>query len=300
MTPAVREGHAEVPGGRVWFRVVGSGPAVPLLTLHGGPGIGHDYLEPLQALASERPVVFYDQLGCGRSSCANDPSLWRIERFAQEVAAVRATLGLERVHLFGHSWGGWLALEYMSGHPEGVVSLTLASTSASVPQHAREIAKLRDALPPATRDTIVRHEAAGNFSGLDYEAALMDVYTRHLCRLKPWPLALMRSVGHLMTDATARAVYKTLQGPSEFTITGTLKDWDRSNTLGDITVPALITLGRYDEFSPACADTLHDGIAGSELHCFEHSSHTAHLEETDACRAVLRAFLRRAETGATR
>jgi hypothetical protein len=100
----IREGYVSVPGGRVWYRIMGAADAVPLLTLHGGPGAGHDYLEPLEALASDRPVVFYDQLGCGRSEQPADRSLWQMDRFVAEIGAVRGALGLERIHLLGHSW----------------------------------------------------------------------------------------------------------------------------------------------------------------------------------------------------
>ncbi len=142
------EGTVEVEGGyRVWYRRVGDG-GVPLLILHGGPGAGHDYLEPLEALCADRTVVFYDQLGCGRSDRPEDTSLWRIERFVVEVDAVREALGLETVHLLGQSWGGWLAIEYMLTDPRGVIGLVLASTSASIPQFVAEAERLKAALPP--------------------------------------------------------------------------------------------------------------------------------------------------------
>src|SRR5262249_10200477 len=112
--PVVREGKVAVEGGNVWYRIVGADkPGVPLLILHGGPGIPHDYLEPLDALANERPVVFYDQLGCGNSDRPKDKSLWTIEQFVDELAKVRAALKLDRVHILGHSWGTILAVEYM-------------------------------------------------------------------------------------------------------------------------------------------------------------------------------------------
>src|SRR3990172_8101963 len=140
MAAQTREGYMDVPGGRVWYKIVGAGDAVPLLTLHGGPGAGHDYLESFETLASERPVVFFDQLGCGKSDQPDDLSLWRIERFVEEVAAVRKELHLDRVHLCGQSWGGWLAIEYMMSKPSGVVSLILASTSSDMQQYAHETA----------------------------------------------------------------------------------------------------------------------------------------------------------------
>jgi proline-specific peptidase len=287
-----REGYVAVPGGRVWYKIVGDGEAIPLLTLHGGPGAGHDYLEPFEALASDRPVVLFDQLGCGKSDQPDDDSLWRIERFVDEVAAVRSALGLERVHLFGHSWGGWLAIEYLLGKPAGVVSVVLASTSASLRQYAQETAQLKATLPQETLDILQRYEAVGDFHHPEYEEAMMEFYKRYVCRLDPWPDILMQSLQNIMSNPVP---YEAIQGPNEFTITGNLKEWDRTNRLGEITVPTLITCGRYDELGPACAETLRQGIPNAEMHIFEQSAHMVHLEEMERYLHVMREFLDRVE-----
>ena len=282
------EGHIDVPGGQVWYKVVGSGESVPLLTLHGGPGGGHDYLEPLNALASERPVVFFDQLGCGKSDTPDDVSLWRIDRFVDEVTAVRDALGLDRIHLLGHSWGGWLAIEYMLGAPSGVVSLTLASTSASIPQFVYEAGKLISKLPREMAETMRRLEAEGDFENPEFEAGMMEFYKRHLCRLDPWPDPLMRCLENL----DGNIVYETMNGPTEFTVIGNMKDWNRIEKLSEIVAPTLITCGRYDELTPACSRTLHQGIMNSRMHVFERSAHMAHLEETESYLQILSEFLR--------
>src|SRR5881396_4425861 len=126
------EGYIDVPGGKVWYRAVGdNAEATPLLCLHGGPGFTHYYLEPLEALAGRRQVVFYDQLGCGRSDRPDDPSLWTVDRFVEELAVVREALGLERLHLFGSSWGGMLALQYVLDRRPRLESLVLSSSPAS-------------------------------------------------------------------------------------------------------------------------------------------------------------------------
>ena len=282
------EGHIDVPGGQVWYKVVGSGESVPLLTLHGGPGGGHDYLEPLNALASERPVVFFDQLGCGKSDTPDDVSLWRIDRFVDEITAVREALGLDRIHLLGHSWGGWLAIEYMLGAPSGVVSLTLASTSASIPQFVYEAGELISKLPREMAETMRRLEAEGDFENPEFEAGMMEFYKRHLCRLDPWPDPIMRSLENL----DGNIVYETMNGPTEFTVIGNMKDWNRIEKLGEIVAPTLITCGRYDELTPACSRTLHQGIMNSRMHVFERSAHMAHLEETESYLQILSEFLR--------
>src|SRR6266581_3045387 len=156
------EGQVQAPGGRVWYLISGAdAPGAPLLVLHGGPGAGHDYLEPITALAADRPVVMYDQLGCGRSEIPDDTSLWRVERFVDEVAVVRRQLALDRVHLLGQSWGGWLAIEYMLAQPAAIVSLTLANTSASVEDFIADAGRMVAQLPADVRGTIARCEAEG-------------------------------------------------------------------------------------------------------------------------------------------
>ena len=288
----IRKGHIPGPGGRLWYRVVGSGDAVPLLALHGGPGAGFDSLEPLEIFASDRRVAFYDQLGSGRSDKPDDPSLWRIDRYVEEVAAVRQALDLERIHLLGQRWGGMLAIEYMMSKPPGVVSLTLSSTTASSMQIAGETARLRTEMPQEVQDTLERYEAVGDFRNPEYENAMLEFYKRHVCRTDPWPDSQVKSFGNLTVD---HGPYDTMTGANEFNVTGNLKDWDRIDRLGEINVATLVTFGRYG-LGPDSAQTLHTGIPGSQIHMFEQSSHMAHLEETESYLAVLKDFLERAES----
>ncbi|MDP6452271.1 MAG: proline iminopeptidase, partial [SAR202 cluster bacterium] len=131
----------------------------------------------------------------------------------------------------------------------------------------------------------------GDFGSPEYEVGLMEFYRRHLCRLDPWPEPLMRSVENL----DGNIVYETMNGPTEFTVIGNLKDWDRTDKLGDIVTPTLITCGRHDEVTPACSETLHRGITNSKMHVFERSAHMAHLEETESYLQILREFIREAE-----
>lgn len=284
-------GFIPVDGHRVWYRRAGGGPGLPLLLLHGGPGAGHDYLEPLEGLASGREVIFYDQLGCGRSDRPDDPSLWRMERSVREVDTVRRALGLERIHLLGQSWGGWLGVEYMLSQPRGIAGLVLASTSASIPQFVAEAVTLKARLPAPMVSVMARCEAARQWNDPAYLEAVMEFYRRHLCRVHPWPECMQRTVRNL----EGNQVYEVMNGPNEFVVIGNLKDWDRIDRLGEIRVPTLITVGAHDELTPACAETLHAGIAGSRLELFEHSSHTAHIEETARYLEAVEAFLRHVE-----
>jgi proline-specific peptidase len=289
------EGRIPYAGGETWYRVAGDGDRVPLLCLHGGPGAPHDYLEPLKELAATgRHVIFYDQIGCGRSWVEKPVDFWTVELFVGEVQAVRDALGLDRIHLFGSSWGGMLAMEYALTKPAGLSSLVLSSSPASIPIWAAETGRLRRELPADVTATLDEHEAAGTLDSPEYQAATMEFYKRHLCRIDPFPDCVQRSFAGI---AEHPDVYLTMQGPNEFNITGTLKHWDISDRLGEIDVPTLITAGAHDEFTPAQAEALHAGIAGSELVTFENASHMQFVEEPERYREVVSAFLERVEQG---
>lgn len=294
----VAEGRIPFCGGETWYRIVGEGQEpgkLPLLCLHGGPGALHDYLEPLGALAwTGRRVIFYDQIGCGRSWIDKPADFWRVELFVAEVAAVREALGLDRVHLFGSSWGGMLAMEYALTQPDGLAGLILSSSPASIPLWAEETNRLRGELPARTRRVLDEHEAAGTLDSPEYRSATTEFYERHVCRLDPWPDYVNRSFAGIEEHPD---VYLTMQGPNEFVITGTLATWDITGRLDEIGVPTLITAGRHDEFTPRQARVVHEGIRGSELVTFEDSSHMQFAEEPERYRQVVSAFLERVEHG---
>jgi len=294
-----QEGFLDLRGHKIWHRVVGEpGDAgkLPLLCLHGGPGVPHDYLEPLEDLtATGRQVIFYDQLGVGNSDHPEDPSLYTVDYYLAELAALRRALGLERVHLLGQSWGGMLALEYALTRAQGLVSLILADTPASMPQWSQETNRLRSQLPAEVREVLDAHEAAGTTEDPAYQEAMMVFYGRHVCRLDPWPECLGRAFDKMMQFPL---VYHTMVGPSEFHVTGTLKDWSVVERLGEISLPTLVLGGRHDEATPVITGTVHRGIPGSEWFIFEDSSHLPHLEQTESFLAKVGEFMARAEARA--
>lgn len=281
------EGMLDVPDGAVWFqRVESQGGGAPLLCLHGGPGMPHDYLEPLAEMSDERPVIFYDQLGCGRSPAASDVE-WTVDRFVEELAAVRSQLGLSEVVLFGNSWGGMLAIRYMLDRPNGVRALILSSAPPSVSQWLADAAMLRSDLPSPVREVLRIHEAGGHYACPEYQGAVAEFYRRHLCRVSPWPECIERTFAGMGGE-----VYMAMWGPSEFgPVPGALRDWEMLDRLSEIGVPTLVTCGRFDEATPQHMGMLAAGIPGAELAIFEASSHTAFIEETPAYLARLRAFL---------
>ena len=290
----LRSGFVAVTGGRVWYRIVGAGKkGVPLIALHGGPGFTHDCLEPLEALADERPVVFYDQLCGGNSAAPDDPQLWTIERFVGELAQLRGALGLKKVHILGQSWGTMVSVDYMLTHnPDGVVSLMLSGPCLSAIQWAADQKTYVSELPEDVQKVIVQSEAVGDFASENYQNAMLSFYKRHVCRLDPWPECLRRSM-----EKMNRATYLHMWGPSEFTVTGTLRNYDRVDKLKEIKLPVLFTCGRFDEASPAATTRYHQALPGSEIHIFDDASHSHHLEKPSEYIAVVRDFMKRREGG---
>ena len=289
LTPG--EGYIEVEGGQVWYQIVGSGNATPLLLLHGGPGAPSHYLKPLERIAVDRPVIFYDQLGAGRSPAPDDRSLWTVERFVNELAQVRAALGVEEVHILGHSWGSMLAMDYMLTRPAGVKSLTFASPVMNASRWAEDARELLKALPEDTRALIEYHESAGTTDSPEYQEAVMDYYRIYLSRSDPWSPDLLAAFEGLNTG-----LYGYMWGPSEFTATGTLKDYNREADLPKLNLPVLFTTGRHDGATPETVGHFQSLVPGSEIQIFENSAHMTMLDEPDAYAEAVRSFLNRVDS----
>jgi L-proline amide hydrolase len=298
VTSPSRDGTVRFRGHDVWYRIVGDQDApgkLPLLCLHGGPGVAHDYLEPMaQMVHTGRRVIFYDQIGCGNSSIKADRDRpeWSVDLFVDELKAVRGALGLDRLHIFGNSWGGMLAMEYALTQPSGMASLVIESSPASMHRWVSEANRLRAELPEDVQGTLTRHEQDGTTDDPEYEKAMMVFYRRHVCRLDPWPDYIERAFAKLAENPD---VYYTMNGPSEFHVVGVIKDWTIEHRLGEIRVPTLITSGRHDEATPALVQVLRDGIPGAEWVIFEESAHMAHAEETERYLQVVDDFLTRVE-----
>ncbi|MHB1501613.1 MAG: proline iminopeptidase-family hydrolase [Candidatus Dormibacteria bacterium] len=264
----------------------------PLLTLHGGPGATHEYLLALGDLArSGRAVVFYDQLGNGRSTHLpqRGADFWTVELFRDQLNSLIDHLGIGgRYHLLGQSWGGFLAQEHALERPAGLRSLILSDTAASFPAFVREANRLRQQLPVEVEATLRRHEEAGSTDDPEYEAACQVFYKRHLCRLDPWPEEVQSSFQWMARDPT---VYHTMNGPSEFHVIGSIKNWEAESRLAGIDAPTLVVSGRHDEATPALQEVLVAGIRRSRQVIFEESSHMPFWEERRAYMAAVAGWL---------
>jgi len=289
-----REGHLARGEERTWYRVTGeAGDQPTVVVLHGGPGATHDYLLPLEALAaSGRAVVLYDQVGSGRSSHLPDApsSSWTVTRFLDELDQLLDELRIrENYVLFGQSWGGMLAAEHAVRRPAGLKGLIIANSPASMPLWMCAAEELRSALPADVQRVLAAHEAADTTGSPEYVEAMHVYYRRHVCRIDPWPPELEATLAAIDADPT---VYHTMNGPSEFHVTGSLRDWSVVDRLPSITVPTLVLTGRYDEATPETVRPFLERIPGARGVVLEESSHMPHLEEPARFQEIVELFLR--------
>ncbi len=294
--PADTEGRLAWDSGETWYRIVGDlepdgGPA-PLVILHGGPGAAHDYCEPIADLIAPtgRACVLYDQLGCGKSQHLPEApaDFWTPELFKAELRAVLRHLGIAgRYAVIGQSWGGMLGMEHALDQPTGLRALVVADSPASIPLWVEEANRLRSLLPAEVEETLRKHEEAETTSDPEYVAAEQVFYDRHVCRV-PMPDCVRRSFAQIDEEPT---VYHTMNGPSEFHVVGSLKDWDITDRLHTIDVPTLLISGAHDEATPRILGEIAQRIPGARWELFEWSSHMPHVEEPARFRDVVAAFL---------
>jgi proline iminopeptidase len=284
----VEEGFVEVTGGKVWFRKVSAEEekGSPLLVLHGGPGFSSLPLHRLDKLAKERTVIYYDQLGAGYSKGPTDLALWSLDRYVEELGQVRQELGLEEVHILGHSWGTTLLASYLLTKPSGVKSAIFSSPCLSAPRWADDAKRLLKQLPEDVQAVITRSEAEGTTDTEEYKSAMKEFSRRFICRIEvdPEERAKTSELGNL-------EVYNTMWGPSEFCVTGNLKEFDCTPRLHEIESPSLFLCGRFDEATPESTSYFSSLVKDSKLHIFEESAHSPYREQPDEYVKVVNKFL---------
>jgi proline iminopeptidase len=278
----------KIDGYRIYVRTFETRkPRGTLLCVHGGPGATHDYLLPLADLTRYGyRVVFYDALGCGRSDLPRDRRRFTFDHDLRVLDEVRSSLGEERIHLMGSSYGGMLVLGYAVRRSSTLRSLNATGGLCDVPFASREMRRLIRGLPPGVRARLRRYEAREEYHHPEYERAAAVFYRRHVCRLDEWPTEISYSLDHI-----SRPVYETMNGPNEFTIIGSMKDIDFKRELPRISVPTLLIHGAYDEVTPEVGRRMQARIPGARLHIFPRSSHTSFWEERSAYLALVRDFL---------
>jgi len=284
------EGRLPVPGGSIWYKVSGTGRGTPVVLLHGGPGFSSYYLKPFEELGDDRIVVRYDQLGGGKSDTTSDTTLFTIERFVSELDALRSHLGVGKWHVFGHSWGTILALEYYRAHPDRVASLTFGSPVFDIPAYEHRANELVATLSDSSQRAVRRALATGRYDTPAFQGAINEFYGLYLFR-HPVPADLDSSLASFN-----QAIYVYMQGPSEFTITGTLKPYDVTGFLPRIQVPTLVTVGEFDEVGPDLVRRHAGQIPGARFELFAGAAHMTPWDAREANLRAVREFLRAADS----
>lgn len=290
----IKEGYAPYGDYHTWYRITGDldSGLPPLIVAHGGPGCTHDYVDSYKDIAlSGRAVIHYDQVGNGRSTHLPEKGadFWTVAFFRSELHNLIDHLGIRQAYcLLGQSWGGILAAEFAVERPAGLKALVIANSPAAMKTWIAEANRLREELPPQVQETLLHHEAAGTTDSAEYAAATDVFNQRHVCRIVPMPPEVQRTFDAIAADPT---VYHTMNGPNEFHVIGTMKDWAIAGRLSTIDVPTLLISGHFDEATEACVQPFADEIPDVRWRIFEQSSHMPHVEEREACMAEVSAFL---------
>lgn len=281
----------QVTGGKIWYSSKVSNEQETLIAIHGGPGYPSFYLEPLHELTNCQ-VVLYDQLGCGRSDLPEEKSLWRIPRFVEELELLRKELGLGKMHLLGHSWGAVVAVEYALLYPERVSSMILASPSICIPMWVAESKRLRNNLPAWASKQLQKGDETQNYFSVDYLKAAREYEKKHICRLSPKPEVVQNADKH-----SGPAAYFKMWGPNEFTVVGSLADYDCTERLANIQSPILFTCGKYDECTPKMLKHHTNKARNAIMQVFENSSHIPHVEEKSKYLESIDNFIQAVQNG---
>jgi len=291
-----REEMVPVEGGQIYVRINGdlNNGRPPIVMAHGGPGSSHWYFLNATTLADDRAVILYDQLDSGRSDKPNDPANWRVERFVDELEAIRAHLGIARWHMLGTSWGGTIALEYGARRPKGLAGLILQSPLVSTEIWLRDANRLKDAMPPGIRDLLYRCDTPGAADEAECEAATEAFYRRHIQLYDPPPeIAAYRAA---LPRSFNAAIYNHMWGRAEFTASGTLKDYEGAPLLARLDgARTLFVTGEADEAIPETVAEFAK-VAGADFAVVSDAAHFAMNDNPAAYLAILRPWLLRQDT----
>ena len=290
----IEEGFLNTANGRIWYRISGKDKAgTPMLCLHGGPAYGHYYMEPVEGFSDERPVIQYDQLGCGDSDRPDAPDLWSTDYFADELGDVISALGLKDFILMGHSWGAMLAMYYMVNRTQnGIRAAILSSPIASFSEMGRNMVELIRELPAEIAEAVLKGEEAGDYTSELFARGKDMIFGKYICRIPPqeWPMSLVRS----MTEM-GQQVYMTMWGMKMINCTGVAKDFDVSGQLGEIKVPVLLTCGEYDYCTPSACEAYRAAMPDAELAVVADAAHHHLLEQPEAYRKAVKEWIGKRE-----
>ena len=287
-TPTLGPGEAILPvrGGRIWYKVSGTGTGTPMVLLHGGPGAGGYYLKPFEAIGDDRRIIRYDQLGAGKSSRLTDTTLMNIPRFVEELDSLRRALGIDKWFVNGHSWGTVLALEYYKAHPEHVAGIVFGGSVFDWRAYARETNAWTKQMSDSAQRAIAAWKAGGSPDTPAFKAATDEFYSKFVWR-HPVQADLDSTNAGFGSEQ-----YNYMQGAYEYVVTGTLKDYDARADLPKIKVPVLSTTGEFDEVGPKTVEAHAKMIPGAKFILYKGAGHVTSWDATDANVRDVREFLR--------
>ena len=282
------DGFIELPGGKVWYCAVGDGPLTPFIALHGGPGANSNLQHVFEAFAGKRRVIFYDQLGgSGKSDQPQDPSLYTIERYVEELHCVREALDLDDVHIHGQSWGTVLATAYALQYPSGLRSLILSSPAINIPLLESETLRLMNEMPAPFNEILIKHQREGTTDSIAYIDAFIEFNRRHFT----YDENMLEGMRQNLISGEMNIVQQTMWNRVGTETRGTLRNVNLTPRLPEIQVPMLFACGRYDKCSPALTADAHAMVHDAEMHIFEHSAHFPQLSETETYLDCISAFI---------
>ena len=284
------EGFVEVEGGRIWYGIMGEGSTTPLLCLHGGPGGTSSSYYNLSEIAEDRPIIMFDQLGTGKSDHHQDTTFLKVEKFVEQVKAIKSELNLNEFYLVGSSWGSALALEYYLAYPEGINAIIFSSPYFSTPIWTADADILIAALPDSIQQTIRKAEADSVFDTKAYAEANTVFARKHGKRKE--------SIKHPYDTVKSKRntfIYNYMWGPSEFTATGTLRTYDNHLKLKKVKIPTLFTTGEFDEARPETVNRFSQMVPKSKFIVIPEAGHSTLNDNREAVIAAIEEFLQSQE-----
>jgi proline iminopeptidase len=287
-TPTLGPGEAMLPvtGGRIWYKVSGTGSGTPMILIHGGPGMGSFYLKSMEALGDDRPVVRYDQLGAGKSDRLTDTTLMTIPRFVEELDSLRRTLKYDKVFLNGNSWGTIVAVEYYKAHPDKVAGILFSGEAFDIAAAEKEINAAVAKLSPEAQAAFAQYNKDKNLEAPAYKKAVDEFYAKNVFR-RP----VKADLDSMMSMMGAEQ-YRYFQGENETMVVGTLKGYSAMSILPTIKVPVLMTTGEFDELGPKTIEQHAKLIPGAKFIVYKDAAHVTQWDAAEQSVKDAREFFR--------
>lgn len=284
------EGFINVKGGKIWYEIKGSANKTPIVLLHGGPGFPSYYLNPLLDLSNDRPVLIFDQLGCGRSDRITDTSLMTIENHIYQLHKILDTLNISEFYLYGHSWGTMLGMDYYFKYPKGIKGLILNSPCTDIGLWVRDADILISDLPDSIQFYLKESINNECSDSTKMKEAISVFYNTYYTRKQPKSEDAIKSEQEFGYN-----VYEYMWGKEDYLVTGTLIDYDRTNRLNEIKVPTIYITGEYDAARPSTVDYYHSLTPNSSFVILKNSGHTTMHDKPEENIEAIQSFLREIE-----